>query len=88
MRRRKARFALVAIALAGLLAAVPAVAAPDRDRADVPAAERMETTDGVRDAAISLWEWLMKLVVGDETTKGDQMPGSGLDPDGHKPPRA
>ena len=86
MRRRKARFALVAIALAGLLAAVPAVAAPDRDRADVPAAERPDGTEGVRDAVIALWDWLRNLVVGDETTKGDQMPGSGLDPDGHKPP--
>jgi hypothetical protein len=79
---------LVLIALACVLAAVPAVSAPDRDRVDGPAAERPEATDDVRDAVISLWEWLRQLLVGDETTKGDQMPGSGLDPDGHKPPRA
>jgi hypothetical protein len=78
---------LVLTALACLPAAVPAVAAPDRDRGAAPTAERPEATDGVRDAAISLWEWLRSLLVSDGATKGDQMPGSGLDPDGHKPPR-
>ncbi len=87
MRRRRARFALVVIALACVLAAAPAVAAPDREGATAPAAERPEA-DGVRDAVDALWDWLRKLVVGDDTTKSDQMPGSGLDPDGHKPNHA
>jgi len=84
MRRNRVARALLLIALA-CLAAAPALAAPVRGDDGAPPAERPGWTDRVRETVVSLWERL-RSVIGDEASKGDRVVGSGLDPDGHKPP--
>jgi hypothetical protein len=84
MRRSRACRALLLTVFACLLAAAPALAAPDRGEGAAPGAERPAWTDEVRDAVISLWERLRIVVGGEEPNKTDRTPGSGLDPDGWK----
>jgi hypothetical protein len=87
MRRSRAARALVLTALACLLAAAPALtAASVRGEAESPPAERPAWTERAHEALVSLWERLMLVIAPEEPTKGDRTPGSGLDPDGHKPP--
>lgn len=84
MRRNRTRRALLLTVFACLLAAAPALAAPDRGDGAAPRAERPAWTEEVRDAAIALWERLRIVLGGGEPTKPDRTPGSGLDPDGWK----
>lgn len=86
MRRNRAARALVLIVLACLVA-VPALAVAPAEREAGPApVERPGWTERVRDAVISLWARLVLVIAPDDETEGDRTPGSGLDPDGHKPP--
>ena len=86
MKRSRATRALVLTALACLLAAPAFAAEPVRGESAPPPIERPGWTERVRETVVSLWERLILIIVPEPPIKGDRTPGSGLDPDGHRPP--
>lgn len=84
MRPNRISRALLPLAVAGLLAASPAAAAPARG--DAPEAERQSTlSEIVTDVVLSIWERVRDRLDGDPPTKTDRTPGAGIDPDGWRP---
>lgn len=87
MRPNRIPRALLLLALVCLLAASPALAAPDRGDAQREAERPPTLTGWATDVVLSIWERVRTRLDGEKPpkTKTPRTPGAGVDPDGWRP---
>lgn len=83
MRPNRIHRTLLPLAVVCLLAASPALAAPDRGEIR-PDVEKPTLSEVVTDVVLSIWERVRSRLDGAPPAKIDRTPGAGIDPDGSR----